>query len=71
MKYFGIKTPNKELEKSYISWISSSDHKSWRLFFQYPTEDGGVNYHRSPMHDAIRAYKAIGYMCVELNISEA
>ena len=68
MKYFGIKTP--ATEKPHIHWISSSKHNSWRLFFQYPNETDTLNYHRLPIAEAVRAYEAIGYKCVELELSE-
>ncbi len=70
MEYFGIKTPGKKQEESYIHWISSSEHQSWRLFFQYPNEIDPVHYYRLPMEEAIHAYKAIGYGCVKLEVTE-
>lgn len=64
MKYYGIKTPENEYNVgSYIWWIDTDEHKSWDLFFQY-------NAHRAPLYDAIKAYEAIGYKCVELEIKE-
>jgi len=70
MKYFGIKTPETEQEKSYIYWIGSTEHQSWRSFFQYPNEANNPNYHRLPIAEAIKAYEAIGYKCVALKIVE-
>jgi len=68
MKYFGIKTPEPH---SYIWWIADSQHNSWMSFFTYPSKDGdGPAPHRLPMCDAIRAYKGIGYRCVELEVKE-
>lgn len=70
MKYFGIKAPIVELEEPYIYWISLSAYQSWSLFFQYPSLGDTVNYNRHPMSTAIKAYEAIGYSCIEVNISE-
>lgn len=69
MQYFGIKTPEENNQESYIYWISDSEHNAWALFFEHPNKDGNKNYWKPPCFDAIRAYKAIGYECVELNIS--
>lgn len=69
MKYFGIKTPERESEPSYIQWISDSTHNSWSAFFKYPNKDGDVNACRPPLMDAIRAYQAIGYKCVEISLA--
>ena len=63
MIYYGIKTPINERVKSYIHWISSSEHDSWFLFFNQ-------NPHRLPICDAIEAYKSIGYKCVKLEVNE-
>lgn len=70
MKYFGIKTPETNTEKSYIHWIGSTAKHSWQSFFQYPNELGILNFHRLPIFEAIKAYKAIGYKCVKLDITE-
>lgn len=70
MKYYGIKTPGSETDESYIWWISDSEYNTWRLFFTYPNKDGDKNAHRLPLADAIRAYEAIGYKCVELEVKE-
>jgi len=70
MKYFGIKTPKREHQDSYIYWIATDSHQSWDLFFQYPDKNRNFQSHRAPLEEAIRAYKSIGYKCVELNIEE-
>lgn len=70
MRYFGIKTPEKENEKSYIWWIAEDEHRCWMQFFTYPNKNNEMNSHRLPLFDAIRAYKAIGYKCIELEIKE-
>jgi hypothetical protein len=71
MKYFGIKTPNESVHlPSYIWWIDQSEHDAWMSFFQYPSKENKLNPHRVPLADAIRAYKAIGYKCVELELIE-
>ena len=71
MEYFGIKTPGEIHEESYIWWISDSPHKSWSAFFTWPgryaTE---FNTSRPPMATGIKAYEAIGYKCVALDIKE-
>jgi len=70
MKYFGIKTPKTASHSSYIWWISDSEHNSWMSFFNYPNKDKELNSHRLPLAEAIKAYKAIGYRCVELEVVE-
>jgi len=70
MKYYGIKTPKSEAEESYIWWISDSSHNSWMMFFEYPNKKGQRIPYRLCISDAIRAYEAIGYKCVELSIEE-
>jgi hypothetical protein len=70
MKYFGIKTPGRENEASYIWWVSSSRSEAWTSFFQYPSAKGEMKAYRLPLSEAIQAYEAIGYSCVELTIQE-
>ena len=67
---YGIKTPDLIHRKSYIWWIAEDEHRAWQSFFQYPSQHGYFNPHRAPMDDAIRAYKSIGYECVEIEIIE-
>ena len=59
MKYFGIVTidnpPN-------IGWIEESEHDSWLSFFRHTV-------HAVLIKEAIRAYEAIGYRCVELDVA--
>lgn len=59
MKYFGIKSP----EDGRIWWIAEDSHRSWCQFFQHMPS-------RSPLGEAIKAYEAIGYRCVELMVKE-
>ena len=70
MKYFGIKTSHRVEQKSYIWWITADEHTSWMSFFQYPDKNNNLNSHRLPLEEAIRAYEAIGYKCVELEVRE-
>lgn len=67
---FGIKTPTKNNEKSYIWWFSESAGGAWSLFFTYPNKYGERNSYRLPLEEAIRAYQAIGYECVEVEMLE-
>jgi len=39
-------------------------------FFRYPSKKNEYNAHTLPLADAIRAYKGIGYKCVELKVEE-
>jgi hypothetical protein len=39
-------------------------------FFQYPSAKREMNAHRLPLAEAIRAYEAIGYECVALDVQE-
>lgn len=66
MRYFGIKSPKSDP----IWWITDSEHNSWMSFFTYPNDLKERILHRLPLEEAIRAYKSIGYKCVELNITE-
>jgi len=58
MRYFGIKKPD-----GTIWWIADSEHNSWQAFFD-------TTAHRLPLDEAVQAYKAIGYRCVELEVKE-
>lgn len=58
MKYYGIKKP-----EGLIFWVSDSEINSWGLFFR--------DYANRPtMYEAIKAYEAIGYKCVEVEVKE-
>ena len=70
MKYYGIKIPKYKARGEYIWYISNSEHNSWDLFFMYPNKELEKYRHRLPMEEAIRAYEAIGYKCVELEVKE-
>lgn len=70
MDYFGIKTPQRDNAAPYIWWIANSRHEAWISFFQYPSANGYSNAHRLPLDEAIRAYEAIGYRCVALDVRE-
>ena len=70
MKYYGIKVPERNGQESYIWWIKDSPFEAWSSFFQYPNKDRYLNQHRLPVEEAIRAYEAIGYKCIEVNIIE-
>jgi len=70
IKWYGIKTPETEYDDSYIYWITTSEHESWDSFFQYPDRNGNFLSHRAPLEEAKRAYEAIGYKCVELEVKE-
>jgi len=63
MRCFGIKTPGSNLCKPYIYWIEEDEFKAWSRFFQ-------ERQHKFPMEEAKRAYQAIGYQCVELEVRE-
>lgn len=70
MRYFGIKTPGSTTEAPYIWWITNSEHNSWMAFFTYPNRDNEFKMYRLSISEAIRAYEAIGYKCVELELGE-
>ncbi|MCP4552021.1 MAG: hypothetical protein GY834_08310 [Bacteroidetes bacterium] len=70
MKYYGIKKPKSRYDEEYIWWIADSEHDAWNSFFSYPSKDKRSNGYRLPLSEAIRAYKSIGYECVELEITE-
>ncbi len=63
MKYYGIKTPKKRNEESFIFCIGSDEYACWERFLTYKP-------HKLSLHEAKTAYKAIGYSCVELEIKE-
>ena len=68
MRYFGIRTPE---PNSYIWWIAEDSSRAWLSFFTYPDRSGLLNAHRLPLAEAIRAYQAIGYECVEITVTVA
>ncbi len=68
MKYYGIKTPTRSNCESYIYWITSDKHTCWELFFGASDKQ---HYAHGSMSEAKKAYEAIGYECVELEIFEA
>lgn len=70
MDYFGIKTTKRHGEEPYIWWVANSRHEAWMSFFQYPSAKREMNAHRLPLEEAIKAYEAIGYRCVELDVQE-
>ena len=77
MKYYGIKTPEPPKDDdglhhpdSFIWWLADSEHGSWMAFFQYPSNKKELMAHRLPLAEAIEAYSAIGYRCVELEVKE-
>ena len=53
-RWYGIINPDGE-----IWWVSKEKHSSWMKFFDN-------NPHRLPLSEAIKAYEAVGYECVEL-----
>jgi hypothetical protein len=65
MKYYAIKQPSGPLW-----WIADSEHNAWMAFFTYPNQEGNRTAYRLCLADAIRAYRAIGYECVEVAITE-
>lgn len=64
-QYFGIKTPD-----GLIWWIGEDEHRAWDAFFTYPNNRREMMPHRAPLAEAINAYKAIGYECIELDVKE-
>jgi len=70
MRYYGIKTPEREDYKPYIWWFAESVHRAWDSFFMFPDKKMFLNPHRAPLEEAIRAYESIGYKCVELEVTE-
>jgi hypothetical protein len=69
MKYYGIKTPQRYGCKPYIWWIAESSYKSWASFFNNTTRGVDQNPCRAPLEEAVKAYEAIGYECVELDVT--
>lgn len=67
IQWFGIKTPDKVEKDGYVHWISNSEFDSWHSFFSRTTR-GEEAYHVLPLEEAIKAYEAIGYRCVELEV---
>ena len=65
MQYFGIKKPD-----GIIWWLAESEHNSWKAFFSQPSNRQEIMPHRLPVAEAIRAYEAIGYKCIELEVRE-
>ena len=57
IRYFGILKPG----EGYIWWIDSSELGAWQRFFK-------DHAYALPLAEAIEAYEAIGYKCVELEI---
>lgn len=70
MRYYGIKTPPEPHQDSYIWWISDKPANSWRLFFNTANKDGRCCSYGLPLEEAQRAYEAIGYSCVKLDVKE-
>lgn len=74
MKYFGIKKPKNKYTESFIFWFSVTEHDAWVYFFNRSTlkqcYNGGVCPNGICMADAIKAYEAIGYKCVEVDLTE-
>ncbi len=70
MNLFGIKSPDDGTTPGYIWWIAGSKNESWSAFFQYPGKDGNLKAHRTPLAEAIKAYEAIGYRCIALQVKE-
>jgi len=60
IKLFAIKTPETDNYNSMVYWFGESTTDAWNKFFDNHT-------HKLPLYDAIRAYEAIGYKCVEIN----
>lgn len=65
MQYFGIKKPDGR-----IWWLADSSSNAWMAFFTYPSDKHEKMPHRLPLSEAIQAYEAIGYKCVELDVQE-
>jgi hypothetical protein len=65
MRYFGIKCPDGR-----IWWIGEDEYRAWDSFLTYPNRNGCQSPHRLPLEEAIRAYRAIGYRCVEVEVHE-
>lgn len=64
MRYFGIKCPDSTGENlGCIWWIAEDYYQAWMAFFQHMPS-------RALMAEAIQAYEAIGYRCVELEVHE-
>lgn len=61
IQWYGIKTPETEFDNSIIMHVTKSIYTTWNDFFRY-------NAHNLPLEEAKRAYKSIGYKCVELEV---
>lgn len=57
--YYDIKNPEDR-----VTHISHSEHEAWHKFFDY-------NGHRLPIAEAIQAYEAIGYKCIQCRLIRA
>lgn len=68
MEYYGIQTPDKPGQPSYIWWITDSEHNSWMAFFNGANKEGKHNAYRLPLAEAKKAYEWLGYKCVELKL---
>jgi hypothetical protein len=69
MKYFGIKTPETPTQPSYIWWITDSEWNSWQQFFRVADKLDENKLLKFDLYSAEQAYQAIGYRCVELELS--
>lgn len=67
---YGIKVPKTERGDSYIWWISNTEDKAWSAFFTYPNKDDMRMPYRLSLAEAKKAYMAIGYKCVKLEVKE-
>lgn len=59
IKLYAIKTPKTDNYPSILYWFAETPSKAWYNFFD-------DNNHKLPIYDAIRAYEAIGYKCIEI-----
>ena len=66
-RYYGIKSPDPNTP---IWWIAIDKHRTWEQFFTNRGPNREFNAHQLPLATAIKAYEAIGYRCVELEIKE-
>ena len=60
---YAIVRPGSEGSPEYVGWVTDSEMDSWRCFFN-------SNPSVSPLGEAIKAYKAIGYFCISFTINE-
>jgi hypothetical protein len=68
--YYAIKVPERRENSSYIWWFARSEHDAWTNFFVQPDQKGHRMASKFSMGEAIDAYKAIGYKCIKLKITE-